>query len=217
MHHLNLETLARLVDEPPTAEEATHLERCAACAAELEAMKRQSLELRALPDPEMPELVRVRIAKAIETGTMPAPAVRRVNGVLTRVAAAIAIFVLGAAAGALGVAPRLVAVDGPATRVAATPAVGSDPAAEAAAYLAAAEAEYMRALSRFAQLTYSDDGMDPLNRLAALEGIVLTTRSALREAPADPLINGYHLTALGQRDELLRRIEAVEPSGDEWF
>jgi hypothetical protein len=59
-----------------------------------------------------------------------------------------------------------------------------------------------------------------VSRLAALEGIVLTTRSALREAPADPVINSYHLTALGQRDELLRQIEesgTETETGDEWF
>lgn len=215
MHHLNLETLARLVDEPPAADESTHLARCPACAAELEAMKRQTADLRALPDPIMPDLLRKRIAMALENETMPAPAARRAGGALTSIAAGIAIFVLGGAAGTWMVAPRLAAT-GPSVSVSA-PATGSDPAAEAAASLAAAEAEYMRALSRFAQLNYADGGMDPLNRLAALEGIVLTTRSALREAPADPLINGYHLTALGQRDELLRRIEAVDPAGDEWF
>ena len=55
---------------------------------------------------------------------------------------------------------------------------------------------------------------DPVNRLAALEGIVLTTRAALNEAPADPVINGYHLTALEQRDAILRQIQA-QPAPDE--
>ena len=64
-----------------------------------------------------------------------------------------------------------------------------------------------------------DDGLDPLNRLAVLEGIVLTTGAALREAPADPVINNYHLTALGQREALIRQIERMDRvrSDDEWF
>ena len=58
--------------------------------------------------------------------------------------------------------------------------------------------------------------MDPLNQLAALEGIVLTTRAALEEAPADPVINGYHLSALGQRDAILRQIDA-RADEEPWF
>ena len=60
-----------------------------------------------------------------------------------------------------------------------------------------------------------------MSRLAALEGIVLMTGAALSEAPADPVINGYHLTALEQRDALLRQIdrrnEATEESEQEWY
>jgi hypothetical protein len=54
-----------------------------------------------------------------------------------------------------------------------------------------------------------------LNRLAALEGIMLTAQAALREAPADPVINGYLLTAMGQRDAMLRQIS--RPSEQDWF
>ena len=51
--------------------------------------------------------------------------------------------------------------------------------------------------------------------IAALEGIMLTTEAALREAPADPIINNYHLTALGQRDALVRELQLAE--NQEWF
>jgi hypothetical protein len=56
-------------------------------------------------------------------------------------------------------------------------------------------------------LTDSGDGIEPHNRLAALEGIVVTTRAALEAAPADPVINNYHLAAMGQREALLRQLE----------
>jgi hypothetical protein len=60
-----------------------------------------------------------------------------------------------------------------------------------------------------------------VSRLAALEGIVLTTRAALDDAPADPVINGYHLTALEQRDAILRQIQEVPEESDdneqEWY
>jgi hypothetical protein len=54
---------------------------------------------------------------------------------------------------------------------------------------------------------------DPVARLAALDNIVLTTAEALHEAPTDPIINGYHLSALAQRDAVLRQlaVRAADP------
>jgi hypothetical protein len=90
---------------------------------------------------------------------------------------------------------------------------------EAGAQLRAAELRYRMALSRYAELSGAGATTDPVNRLAALEGIVLTTRAALKDSPADPVINGYHLAALGQRDALLRQISAVEHTQQEqpWY
>jgi hypothetical protein len=79
-------------------------------------------------------------------------------------------------------------------------------AAEAEAQLRGAEASYLAALTQYAEFTGAAGAVDPVNRLAALEGIVLTTRAALKDSPADPVINGYHLAAVGQRDALLRQI-----------
>lgn len=87
-------------------------------------------------------------------------------------------------------------------------------AEEAATRLRSAEADYIAALSRFSELTGRTDEGDPLARLAALESIVATTRAALTRAPADPVINGYHLTAVAQRDALLRQVGA---SGQTWY
>jgi len=50
-------------------------------------------------------------------------------------------------------------------------------------------------------------------RLAALDAAGSVMREALREAPADPVINGYYLTTLGQREATLRQINAVSPAG----
>jgi hypothetical protein len=85
---------------------------------------------------------------------------------------------------------------------------------EAAARLRTAESDYLAALARFAELSGRVDEGDPLARLAALESIVATTRAALGRAPADPVINGYHLTAVAQRDALLRQVSA---SGQTWY
>lgn len=87
-------------------------------------------------------------------------------------------------------------------------------AEEAANRLRTAETDYLAALARFAELSGRIDEGDPLARLAALESIVATTRAALGRAPADPVINGYHLTAVAQRDALLRQVSA---SGQTWY
>lgn len=89
-------------------------------------------------------------------------------------------------------------------------------AQEAAILLREAEGMYLDALARYAQLAgNAGEPGDPLARLAALEGIVLTTREALGRAPADPIINGYHMTALAQREATLQQIAAT--TRNPWF
>jgi hypothetical protein len=36
---------------------------------------------------------------------------------------------------------------------------------------------------------------------------------ALREVPYDPVINGYYLTTLGQREATLRQLDTALPEG----
>ena len=71
-----------------------------------------------------------------------------------------------------------------------------------------AEDDYFRKLSAYSQ-TAGTAPSDPTTRLAALEAIVITTRAALGQAPTDPVINGYHLTALAQRDAMLKQIKTT--------
>jgi hypothetical protein len=56
---------------------------------------------------------------------------------------------------------------------------------------------------------------DPFTRLAVLEGITTLTGTALGQAPADPVLNGYHVAALAQREATLRQI-AARTTGN-WF
>lgn len=108
----------------------------------------------------------------------------------------------------IAVTPAPVTASGPAARRTARTAD------EAAALLRTAESDYLAALTRFAELSGRAEEGDPVARLAALESIVATTRAALGRAPADPVINGYHLTAVAQRDALLRQANA---SGQSWY
>ncbi|HEU5209209.1 MAG TPA: hypothetical protein VFU06_07345 [Longimicrobiales bacterium] len=84
---------------------------------------------------------------------------------------------------------------------------GARNAQEAATMLRDAESMYLDALAQYAQLSGELREIDdPVARLVVLESIVLTTREALDRAPADPIINGYHMTAVAQRDATLRQL-----------
>jgi hypothetical protein len=206
MSHLRDVDLARLVEEPATPVEAAHLRQCFACAGELEGMREQRLRLLTLRDLEPPEGGWQRLQEALSPAGHERGSRHHPTPPFARIAAAITLFLLGTTTGVL--VQR-------GADAASTP-VGPVDAAEfanAEELLRAAESDYLQALVRYAEITETGDGLDPLNRLAALEGIVLTTRAALRDSPADPVINNYHLTALGQREALLRRIAGA----DEWF
>jgi hypothetical protein len=252
MSHLSPETIARLVDETPAAQEAIHLSVCTVCAHELSALQEQTRGLAALGEIRPGRGSWLALEKRLERERLVAAPVqqpvRRGSAVFLRLAASIAIFAIGAASGAalrtthlsqpdtgLTPAAQPVAVLEPVTPTvisgqpdvqpremspgsaaravapsirpsAATVSGRSDPVTD----VQLAEAAYLRALARFTEAAPSS-GTDPVARLAALESILMTTQAALQEAPADPVINGYHLTALAQRDAVLRQI-AVQPA-----
>jgi hypothetical protein len=61
--------------------------------------------------------------------------------------------------------------------------------------------------------TRADDSNAYRTRLAALDRAGRAMGEALREAPYDPVINGYYLTTLGQREATLRQIDNALPAG----
>jgi hypothetical protein len=86
---------------------------------------------------------------------------------------------------------------------------------EAIVQLRQAEDLYLAALTRYAEMATQAGTGDPVSRLAALQSIVMTTQAALNQTPTDPVINGYHLTALSHRDAALRQVAAA--TGDRWY
>ncbi|MEX2609107.1 MAG: hypothetical protein WEA24_04115 [Gemmatimonadota bacterium] len=86
---------------------------------------------------------------------------------------------------------------------------------EAEAWLRLAEQNYVSALTLYAELAGEPRTGDAMSRLAALEAITRTTGAALDWAPADPVINGYHLSAVAERDATLRQIAATATNS--WF
>jgi len=272
MQHLSCEELARLVDEAPLPHEAAHVRDCLVCRRELDEMREQTAALGALDDPELPPGAWAGLEAALQAEglitTAAAPS-RAWGGwtagrPLLRLAASLALFLLGGAAGAALWSVR------PGGRVAATgttqgapvvvhpaataPLLAPDPAAVAVApaeggelqgmpaaspsgarlasngaaprpardpsvlraerELAEAEGAYLAALQRYAAIADPASGADPATRMAALERMIATTREALERTPGDPVINGYHLAAVRERDALSRQLAGA---GKDWF
>ncbi len=230
MQHLHTERLAALGDDQPSAEEAAHLAVCEVCAREVSAY--QTLvemahdEQRAFGLP----LTRWESISAEWAVTPPAarsaPAIRS-NRWMLQVAAGLLLVAGGAVAGRVstGATPLPVA----SSRVASAPATNAQPVAQidpdSAFFASADEARtaqqrseliYQQATAYLARVDTTGAGEpNPVayrSRLAALDRVLSTTRDALREAPHDPVINGYYLTTLGQREATLRQMNTALPA-----
>jgi hypothetical protein len=86
---------------------------------------------------------------------------------------------------------------------------------QAALALVRAQAEYVAALQRVAAIADPASGNAPETRLAALDQLVRLTAQALERVPGDPVINGYHLAAVAERDALRR--EMNKDAQTAWF
>lgn len=86
--------------------------------------------------------------------------------------------------------------------------------AEALEAQRAAELTYQQASAFLAQFDSAALGDTPDSyriRLAALDRVGRTMREALQDAPFDPVINGYYLATLGQREATLRQLSTSLP------
>lgn len=226
MGHLNPEALARLVDEAPQADEAEHLSACPTCSSELEAMRAQTLALGALPEMRPPmgdwEVLEARLRSE---GLIEAPSLfSRLTLAQTppwmRAAAAAALFLGGTMAGAALAAEGgpMAGVFGGAERSAQRANAGN--LDDAASAVRVAEQGYVSALARYRQLMAEtgegDESLtsDPRSRYAALEVLLAASQAAVRQAPADPFLNGLLASTMAERDATLRRIS--NRSGN-WF
>ena len=224
MEHLSIEALARLVDEAPRPEEAEHLAGCLTCRGELEAMRAQTHALASLPEIRPPlgdwEVLEARLRS---------DGLIQDEGFLTRIglaqtppwmraAAAAALFLGGTLVGA-GATARQAAGPGaqPAGSTVALFAEASN-LDDAAAAVRVAEEQYVTALTRYRQLLAQDGGDvdtgDPRSRFAALEYLVAASQAAVRQAPADPFLNGLLASTLAEREATLRKISSRQ---DNWF
>lgn len=213
--HPGAEELARLVDETPDAGTRAHLEACTACRAELEALRQQTAALRGMPVLRPPvEDWDVLEARLVSEGLVRRPprgfSRLAVTPTWMRAAAAVLLFLSGTAVGA-GVTHTRAASQGASERLAAM-AEGVRTSEDAAEWVRATEQTYVDALLLRQQIWEQEGGMapstDPANRYAALEALITAGQLAVRQAPADPFLNGFLASAMAERQAVLRHISS---------
>lgn len=226
MEHLDLETLARLVEEAPSQGERRHLSECGRCRTELELLQGQTDALGRLPDMRPPR----GDWAVLEARLMSEGLVRHQRSSLAatpgwmKAAAAVLLFLGGTGLGSLmgdGAAgtPDRVAAGGqdPYSLVANT--VSS--VEEAAEAVRLAERRYQDALLQYRQLLEAEGGLttgiSPESRLAALEYLVAAGQAAVQQAPADPFLNGFLASALAERQATYQATLSRPGSADDWY
>ena len=110
-----------------------------------------------------------------------------------------------------------VAVQNVSTTTPATPVAEFKTADEAWATLNRAGEEYQRA-SAYLSASNNDVPMPTSpdtyrTRLAALDNVMTEMRSALHQAPQDPVINQYYMATVGAREATLRQLGTTLPAG----
>lgn len=209
MEHLTPETLARLVDESPGEDERAHLDACPDCADELALARATTEALGRLPDVRPPRGDwDVLEARLVSEGL-----VRHEGGVRStlartpgwmRAAAAVLLFLAGTGVGATFDRSAVGATSapesaGPLAFAAEEPATVD----EAAAAMRRAERVFVDALVRYRQMVEAEGGdataVDPERRYAALEYFLAAGEAAVREAPADPFMNGLLASVRAER------------------
>jgi hypothetical protein len=227
MSHLPTERLAALADEPPTAAELAHLSSCADCARE-RAAYRSLVKLAASAASSIGAPLTSWDAlrsKLLDDGAIGGEPVvvrsRRAAGrVWLQAAAAVLLVAGGVVAGRVsaGASPASITPD----RSVAAAALPADSTPhfrsidEARAAQAQSQLLYQTATAYLAQSdTTTRSAESPAairTRLAALDRTRQVLDEALDEAPYDPVINGYYLTTLGQREATLRQLNTVAPA-----
>jgi hypothetical protein len=229
MLHLSTDRLAALGDDQPTLAEAGHLATCAECARErgayqtLVAMAQAERAPLGLPLTRWDSIASALAAEDTPLAMRGAPVRRPVRWPL-QIAAGLLLVAGGAMLGRVSAGTAALPGTAPSFTTAGTEAPTSQrPVAESAfasveeARVAQTRSEqlYQQAAAFLAQHDSSSAGDGPVayrSRLAALDRVLSTTREAMREVPHDPVINGYYLTTIGQREATLRQLNTTLPA-----
>jgi len=227
MSHLPTERLAALVDEAPTAAELAHLASCPECARERSAYRSVA---------DLAAAERARIGAPLTTWENLRPALAadgiiddgrglhwRTRGVRRpwiQAAAAVLLVASGVIGGRYSAgAPPFAAASAASAVAAQVNQSDSTPAfktiEDAMAAQARAQTVYQSAVAFLAQHDSADQPVESpaamRERLAALDQTGRVLSEAREKAPYDPVINGYYLTTMGQREATLRQLNTVLP------
>jgi len=241
MSHLSIERLAALADEPPTADEQTHLSQCDLCATEVKAHRsllamaggeREAMQLPLTRWDVLSERLRAEgllagsgkreaPPHALHASGFPLPASR----VPLQVAAALLLVAGGVALGRFSAGASAIpgGITGTATQAAnARVVVDSLPTTFASVDEANRwKAAYANAYQSTVTFLAANDSSGTVGttpavmraRLSALNQVNRTMREALNDAPFDPVINDFYLNSFGQREATLRQLNTVLPQG----
>jgi hypothetical protein len=232
MSHLPTERLAALVEEPPTGAELAHLASCADCARErasyqtlAELAGSESTRI-GIPITRWDQLAQRLVADGlIDDGAQrPAGRVRAQAGrrPWLQAAAAVLLVVGGMMGGRYTAGAGLL----PSAQRPQPP--GARPGSGAESTTRFVSVDEARAAQRRAQLTYQsataflaaldtssrapDTPASMRTRLAALDRTRQVMGEALQDSPYDPVINGYYISASGQREATLQQLNTVMPA-----
>lgn len=216
--HLSRERISALLDDPQgVPAELDHLSRCPDCAREYEQMSRMRMALSGLPEIEPPagEWMAVQERLGMQPlGRAPARDRRWPSiGWPLQAAAVISLFAAG-----LMVGQRL---DTGADGRTQTPAVAAvderdAPASDAGSALTVEPADaYLRTVADLQSLRGGFDDSRPraaspeafVERITHLDALIDASRDALREAPADPVLNNLLFQLVDERDGLAGELD----------
>ncbi len=220
MLHLDPERLAALADGDPTAEEAEHLAHCAGCRCEREAHRAlvsMAADARAELSPPLTTWESIAGELREQQMLLPPLAHRRPMWMraLGQSAAAVLLVAGGVFAGRKSVGANSGMVALSADSIAKTFASAKD----ARLMLDRANRQYQLAAEYLSALdTTARGGSQPemyRTRLAALDAVAGIARTAVNEAPQDPVINQYYLAAINARQVALQQLNGSLPSGQQ--
>jgi len=224
MLHLSPERLAALADEPPTPAELAHLTGCADCTRERAAHRAlhqlAAAGARSIGTP-------LTTWESLRPALVADGVIDSGRGFSTRArprrfgwfqAAAAAVLVAGGAVGGR----MSVRLSGPGVSGSGVGLAQIDSAPrfrtldEARSAQTQSQVLYQNATAYLAQHDTAGHVIESpaamRTRLAALDRTQQVLNQALNEAPYDPVINGYYLSMVGQRDATLRMINTAAPA-----
>jgi hypothetical protein len=228
MSHLSPERLAALSDDTPTPIESAHLTTCDACSAELAAQRKLArMAAAAGPLTDGPVSDFDALVPRLKAEGLIAGPDRRALAIrwTMRAAASLALVTGGVIAGRLSVAARgpaaqgadVAGVAGAGSLVAGAQPVSSFRSADDAVKALSLSQQTYQSAAAFLAAQDTSSHFIGLNentyrtRLNALDDILAATRTALYQAPQDPVLNQYYQGTLTARQATLAQLRGVMP------